>query len=124
MGIDDQQKHASVCAEATCELSLSQEGGKLHLSLLVGICFLAIIAVCAAYRIRQGGFLWGGKGGGKVDIKSELRKWNAQSDEEVLQATLEDVRYACMHMHARTCVGLCVCACVWAYVHMRKDVYV
>lgn len=59
-----------------------------------------------------------------MDIKSELRKWNAQSDEEVLQATLEDVRYACMHMHARTCVGLCECACVWAYVHMRKDVYV
>ena len=53
-----------------------------------------------------------------MDIKSELRKWNAQSDEEVLQATLEDVRYACMHMHARTCVS------VWAYVHMRKDVYV
>jgi hypothetical protein len=27
-----------------------------------------------------------------MDMKSELKKWNAQSDEEVLQATLEDVR--------------------------------
>ena len=94
MDTDDQPKHAPFCAEATCEPSLSQESGKLHLSILVGICF---IAMCAANHIRyQGGFLLGGAGG-KVDIKSELRKWNAQSDEEVLQATLENVRYACMH---------------------------
>jgi len=63
-----------------------KEGGKMRHSILAGICFLMVVIAMlpGGHQVYNPG--------DKRDIKSELKKWNAQSDEEVLQATLEDVR--------------------------------
>ena len=61
----------------------------LLLSIVLGSACLGGIILFTAYRVT-----WFRAAGAsaRVDIKSELRRWNAQSDEEVLQTTVEDVR--------------------------------
>jgi hypothetical protein len=72
--------------DATKRTKGEKEGGKIRLSILAGTCFLTVVIamVLGGHQVY--------KTGDKLDMKSELKKWNAQSDEEVLQATLEDVR--------------------------------
>ena len=77
------------CVCSCAHTRLQAVSAPLLLSIVLGSACLGGIILFTAYRVTQ--FRAAGASA-KVDIKSELRRWNAQSDEEVLQTTVEDVR--------------------------------
>jgi len=59
--------------------------------LLLSIC-LGGVVLCSIILYTTSRVLAARGRASRVDIKSELKRWNTQSDDEVLQATVEDVR--------------------------------
>lgn len=73
-------------------LRLQPLSSPLLLSIVVGSAFLGGIILLTIFRVLAWRARVAAGSDSRVNIKSELRRWNAQSDDEVLQTTLEDVR--------------------------------